>query len=112
MYTYVLILLSGVIIASFSQVMLKKAALKTYKSWIAEYVNPLVIGAYTLFVLTTLLSILAYKGLPLSMGPVIESTSYVFITVWGRIIFKEKVNFKAIFGLIMIIVGVIICTIF
>lgn len=104
---YAGILLLGVFISAISQVMLKKAAEKTYDSWLKEYLNPLVIFAYTLFVGTTLLSILAYKGIPLSMGPVLESTSYIYVTIFGVTFFHEKISKKKLFGL-----GLILCGIF
>ena len=91
---YACILLFGVFISAISQVMLKRAAMKTYSSKIQEYLNPLVISAYVLFVGTTLLSILAYRGIPLSMGPVLEATSYIYVTFFGVKIFKEKMNLK------------------
>ncbi|MCF0142870.1 MAG: multidrug ABC transporter, partial [Parasporobacterium sp.] len=56
----------GTFISAVSQVMLKKAADKEYDSPIKEYLNPLVIGAYTIFVVATFMSILAYKVVPLS----------------------------------------------
>lgn len=104
---YAGILLLGVFISAISQVMLKKAAEKTYDSWLKEYLNPLVIFAYTLFVGTTLLSIFAYKGIPLSMGPVLESTSYIYVTIFGVTFFHEKISKKKLFGL-----GLILCGIF
>lgn len=89
-FRYALLLLLGVFISAISQVMLKKAALKTYDSRIREYLNPLVICAYVLFVCTTFLSIFAYKGIPLSMGPLLEATSYIYVTIFGITIFHEK----------------------
>ena len=77
MIVYPCILLLGVFLSSVSQVMLKKAALRTYETKLREYLNPLVISAYMIFFGTTFLSIYAYKGIPLSMGPVLESTSYL-----------------------------------
>ena len=47
--TYALILLFGVFISALSQVILKKAANKTYDSRIKEYANPQVIIAYFIF---------------------------------------------------------------
>lgn len=105
---YSLILLVGVFISAISQVMLKKAALKKYDSVIKEYMNPLVIVAYIMFVGTTFLSILAYKGIPLSMGPVLEATSYIYVTIFGVGIFKEKMNRKKIISLILIIAGIVV----
>ena len=89
------ILLFGVFIGAVSQVMLKKAAQKHYDSVLHEYLNPLVILAYALFVGTTLLSVLAYRGLPLSLGPVLEATSYLYVTFFGVTIFHEKMNRKS-----------------
>lgn len=104
-------ILFGTFISAISQVLLKKAAQREYGSKIKEYLNPLVIIAYTIFVLTTLLSILAYKGIPLSMGPVLEATSYIYVTIFGVKIFGEKITKKKIIALIMIIAGIMIYSI-
>ena len=105
---YAAVLLIGVFISAVSQVMLKKAALKKYDSKIKEYLNPLVIFAYVLFVGTTFLSIIAYKGIPLSMGPVLEATSYLYVTFFGVLIFKEKMNPRKFVALGLIIAGIVI----
>lgn len=105
---YSLFLLAGVFISAVSQVMLKKAAQKKYDNPIKEYLNPLVIIAYIIFVGTTFLSILAYKGIPLSMGPVLEATSYIYVTIFGVKIFGEKINVKKLIALACIIVGIMI----
>ena len=57
---------------------------------------------------TTFLSILAYKGIPLSMGPILEATSYIYVTIFGVVIFKEKMNLKKVVALGMIIVGIVV----
>ncbi len=106
------ILLLGVFISSISQVMLKKAAMRTYESRIREYLNPLVIFAYVLFVGTTFLSILAYRGIPLSMGPVLEATGYIYVTVFGVLIFHEKLNAKKLIALAMILCGIVIYSVY
>lgn len=104
----IIILLLSVFIASVSQVMLKKAAMKKYDSWIKEYLNPLVIIAYGLFFATTLLEVYVYKGIPLSLGPVLEATGYFYVTIFGITIFKEKFNSKKLIALVFIIVGILI----
>ena len=105
---YSCILLLGVFLSAISQVMLKKAAMKTYDSRIKEYLNPLVIIAYSIFVLTTFMSIFAYKGIPLSMGPILEATSYLYVTFFGVKIFKEKMNKKKWLALGCILTGILI----
>ena len=102
------VLLLGVFISAISQVMLKKAAMKTYSAPIREYLNPLVIFAYVLFLGTTLLSVLAYRGIPLSMGPVLEATSYLYIVAFGALIFKEKITPKKLLALGLIISGILV----
>ena len=104
------LLLSGVFISSISQVMLKKASMKKYKSPIFEYLNPMVIFAYMLFFGTTFLSILAYRGIPLSMGPVLESTSYIYVTFFGVVLFKERITKRKLWGLFLIITGIAVYT--
>lgn len=108
MIGYACVLLTGVFISAISQVMLKKAAQKTYDSKIKEYLNPLVIIAYILFVGTTFISILAYKGIPLSMGPILESTSYLYVTIFGVTIFKEKLNKRRVLALFFILCGIVV----
>lgn len=100
------IYLFGVFISAISQVLLKKAAMRTYVSPIQEYLNPFVIFAYTIFVAATLLTIISYKVVPLSLGPILEATSYIYITVFGVVIFKEKMNKKKLCALGLIIAGI------
>lgn len=108
MLVYVCILLISVFIGAVSQVMLKKSTMKEYDSVVKEYLNPLVIFAYTLFVGTTILTIIAYKKVPLSMGPILEATSYFYVTFFGAIFFNEKLNLKKTCALIFIVLGITI----
>lgn len=105
---YAGILLLGTFISAVSQVILKKAALKTYDSRIKEYLNFPVIFAYTLFILTTFMCIFAYRVVPLSYGPVLESTSYLYVTLFGVFIFKEKITKKKIIALGLILAGIVL----
>ncbi len=109
---YACILLVGVFISAVSQVLLKKEAQVVHKGKIQEYLNLRVIIAYTMFVGTTLLSVLAYKGIPLSMGPVLEATSYIYVTVFGVKIFHEKVGKRKIIALILILSGIVVYSLF
>lgn len=107
---YSCILLFGTFISAISQVLLKKAALEDHDSRIAEYLNFRVILAYSLFFLSSLLCIFAYRVVPLSFGPVLESTSYVYVTIFGVIFFNEKVTAKKIVALALILIGIGIFT--
>ena len=103
---YALILLVSVFVSAVSQVMLKVSANREHASTVREYANPLVIGAYAMFVLSTLMTVYAYKEVPLSLGPVLESTSYLYVTAFGALIFKEKVTPRKLMALALIVGGI------
>ena len=103
---YAGLLLFSVFLSAVSQVMLKKSALRTYSSKIREYLNPLVISAYVIFVGTTFITVYAYRVVPLSLGPILEATSYLYVTIFGVTIFGETVNVRKICGLLLIIAGI------
>ncbi len=54
------------------------------------------------------LLLLAYKGVPLNVGPVLEATGYIYVTFFGVVIFHEKMNPKKIGALVLIILGILI----
>ena len=112
MIKYAGILLTGTFISAISQVLLKKSALKKYDSVLREYLNPEVFFAYLLFVIATLMSIIAYKCIPLSMGPLLEATGYIYITIFGIAIFKEKMNRRKLMALLCIVMGIVFYSVF
>lgn len=109
---YAGIMLAGVFVSSLSQILLKIAAGRKYPSKIREYLNPLVICAYAVFFLATLCTVFAYKEIPLSMGPILESSSYLFVSIFGYLFLHETITIKQLLGLAMIIGGISIYTLF
>ena len=107
MISIIIIIISSLIVA-FSQCLLKISANKKYKNAILEYLNPLVILGYMLFVLALILNVVAYRGISYQLGPIIASSSYIFIMVLGRLILKEKITKRKLIGNIIIIIGIII----
>jgi len=105
---YASIMLLGVFISSIAQVLLKKAAQKKYNSVLEEYLNLPVITAYAIFFGATFLSIYAYKVVPLSMGPILEATGYIYVTIFGVTIFHEKIDAWKLSALALIIGGIIV----
>lgn len=105
---YIILFLCSVFVSSISQIMLKKSANKTYDNALKEYLNPWVIIAYGLFFASTLITVTAYKYVPLSLGPILESSGYFFVTILGMIFLKEKVGKKKALGLLVILAGIII----
>ena len=110
MIPYLLIGFFSVFVSCVSQTVLKKAALKEHDSFIREYLTFPVIAAYAMFFGSTLLTMLAYKKLPLSMSPAFESSSYIFVTVFGVTLFNEKLTRKKLLALALILSGIIIFT--
>jgi multidrug transporter EmrE-like cation transporter len=105
---YAGILLLSVLVSAVSQVFLKKEAMRPHASVIREYANARVICAYALFFISTLMTVLAYRGIPLSLGPVLEATSYIYVTAFGVLIFGEKVGVGKIIALALIITGIVV----
>ncbi|WP_457559296.1 EamA family transporter [Candidatus Harpocratesius sp.] len=105
---YFWLLLLSVFIASFSQVLLKFSSKKKYSSKIREYLNIHVISAYGLFFLSTFLSIWAYRYLDLKYAPMVQAFGYIFILLYSKFIFKEKINRYKLIGLVLIVLGITI----
>ena len=105
---HLLIYVFSVFISSLSQILLKSSANKKYDNRLLEYLNPKVIIAYGIFFLATLVTVYAYKGIPLSLGAILETTGYLWVTVLGYCILKEKVSRKKIIGLVIVVCGIIV----
>lgn len=107
-FPYVVLYLLGSFFSAVSQVLLKKAAICKHDSWLAEYLDWRVILGYVIFVGCTILTVLSYRVLPMSIGPILETTGYIYISIFGVLIFNEKLNRKKIISLVIILLGIII----
>ena len=105
---HVFIYVFSVFISSVSQIILKSSADKKYDNKIREYLNPRVIIAYGIFFLATLVTVYAYKGIPLSVGPILETTGYLWISLLGYFILKEKISRRKLAGLCIVVAGIVI----
>lgn len=106
MTLYIFLFVFSVFISSVSQTILKTSAEKKYDNRLQEYLNPKVIIAYGIFFLSSLITVVAYKYVPLSLGPILESCGYIFITLLGYFILHEKVGKKKLIGLLVILMGI------
>lgn len=109
---YISLYAISVFVSACSQVLLKKSANEYHKNILFEYLNSKVIIGYSIFLICTMLTMLAYRGIDLSLGPVIESTSYIYIVVFGTLFFNETINLKKIIALLMIVSGVVMFSLF
>lgn len=108
MIFYIAILIFSVFISAFSQVLLKKSAIKTYSSFIKEYLNFYVIPAYAIYFLAVFLDLLALRKVPVSFVPVAEASSYVFVLIFGKIFFDEQFSKRKILAMILIMTGIVV----
>jgi uncharacterized membrane protein len=70
-----------------------------------------VLGVF-LYVMGTALFIPALKGNQLSLIYPLTSLSYIWVTFFSALFLKEKINYKKILGIGMIIFGVVMLTTF
>lgn len=105
---YILVFLFSVFISSVSQTILKKSANEEHKSALSEYLNVKVIVAYGIFFMSSLITVFAYRYVPLSLGTILESSGYIFVTVLGYFFLKEQVSKRKLMGLGCILFGIIV----
>jgi len=111
LFIHILILLLSVCIASFSQLLLKKEALKEHKSFILQYLNIRVISAYFLLFLSTLCSLVAFRVVPLGLSPFAEAVSQILTVSLSVLFLKEGMTKKKLLGLAIIVIGIILISI-
>jgi drug/metabolite transporter (DMT)-like permease len=85
--------------------------MKHYDYLFGDYLNPYVIAAYAMLFLSMFLTIIAYRGVALKTGPVIEATSYVFVAMLSTVFLKERISIRKKVGLFIIIAGIMISNI-
>ncbi|OSX87977.1 EamA family transporter [Bacillus mycoides] len=108
MNSYMLLLIFGIILANYSQILLKKATLQQYDSKIKEYVNTYVIIGYSIFVLNAGLNIIVLKGLEVNQVSALESLSYIIILIFGWYFLGETITKRKVIGNIIILIGVVV----
>ena len=104
---YFLIIL-GIFASACSQVLLKRSANRSHKSFVHSILNWRVIIAYAIFFCSLFINITAMsRGVNLKDMPILESLGYIFVPLLSFIILKEHIAKKTIYSLILIMVGII-----
>lgn len=105
---YILVILS-VFLAACAQMLLKQGARQQYAQWWRQYANGWVIGGYAIMFGTMVMNIFAMsKGVQVKEVSIIESMSYLFVPVLSFVIFKEKLTWRKLCAIAIIITGVIV----
>ena len=105
---FVFVMFFSVLIASISQVLLKKSTLNTYDTVVKEYLNPYVITGYGLLLISMLLTVYAYSGMDYKNGPVIESLGNVMVLILGHCVFGERISVRKMTGIACIMAGIVV----
>lgn len=105
---YLIVILS-VFLASCSQMLLKQGARQEYEVWWRQYVNGWVISGYVILFSTMVMNIFAMsRGVKVQEVSIIEAISYLFVPVLSFVIFKEKLTWRKIAAILIIITGVMV----
>ena len=92
----------SVVIASCSQILLKKGAMKKYDSFIREYLN-----VYVMFG-SVFLTMIVYRGMNFMNVPVLEAIGYVLVPILSYFFFKERLTKKKMAGIACILAGIFV----
>ena len=105
---YIIVILS-VFLAACAQMLLKQGARQQYNTWWRQYINGWVIGGYAIMLVTMLMNIFAMsKGVKVKEVSIIESMSYLFVPVLSFVLFKEKLTWRRVSAIGVIIIGVLV----
>ena len=106
---YYILVISSVFLAACAQMLLKQGARQRYAHWWRQYANGWVIGGYAIMFGTMVMNIFAMsKGVQVKELSIIESMSYLFVPALSFMIFKEKLTWRKIIAIAIIITGVIV----
>jgi len=108
MIKYYFIFVLSVLVASFSQIILKRSANIKHKNLIREYFNWWVFVGYVLLFISTILTIVAYSKINYKNGPIIESAGYIFVLILSWICLGESITKKKVLGTTLILLGVLV----
>ena len=110
MAKYYIAAFAAVFLTAVAQLVLKKGAMTGLmkKGFIKSYFNFYSMLAHFIFFVVTVLKLFALKKVMLKEMVVILPLTYIIVPVISMIIFKEELNKKQLFGILIIVVGAVI----
>ncbi|WP_026495937.1 hypothetical protein [Butyrivibrio sp. WCD3002] len=106
MIPFIILALGGQLIASISQMLLKKSSQKEYPNFIRQYLNVLVIMGYGLLVVSMFIAIVCYGHMPYMYVVILEPVGYIMVMFLSRMLFAEKITKNKIIGMLLILSGI------
>ncbi len=73
-----------------------------------QYLNPWVLFGYTLFFTALAVNSVAYRGISLKTGPILDATGFFFVPCLSFLFFKEKITKRKVAGFFLIFAGIIV----
>lgn len=100
---YLILFIGSIFLASYSQILLKKGTREQN-----IYINKYTIMGYGIMFLSTILTLVGYRYIDLSLGQILQSLSFIFVILFSYIFLKEKITKQEIIGFMIIVIGLII----
>lgn len=89
--------------------LLKQGARQGYKVWWRQYVNGWVISGYVILFSIMVMNIFAMsRGVKVQEVSIIEAISYLFVPMLSFLCFKEKLTWRKLGAIGIIIIGIIV----
>lgn len=103
------LVLFNIFVAGIAQMLLKKSAQTKHENFIGEYLNVWVISGYSLMMFSLVSNVFALsRGVLLKELGTLEALGYLFVPILSYIFFREKLNLRKIFAVVLILTGVVI----
>lgn len=97
----------GVLCAAVGQIALKKGASR--EAWsLRSFLNSYSSTGYLLMVISTCLGLVAFRHLPLKLGPALDSLGYIFVPVLSWCFLHERLTLLRVLGFFLILCGVLV----
>ena len=106
---FILLVILAVFSAAGAQILLKKGATKEYAPLWKQYLNPWVIGGYTIMGVSLLLNVFCMgHGVQAKEVSTIESLSYLFVPCLAWLFFRERLSWRKAGAIAVILIGVFV----
>lgn len=106
---YYIVVIFSVLSAAGAQMLLKKGAKSHYDSFIRQYLNVWVMSGYAIMFLCMVINVYSmHKGIMMKELSIIESLSYLFVPTFSFLFFDERLSWKKMGAIAVIIIGIII----
>ena len=82
------------------------------KGFIFEYINPYVSFSYLCYFGVLVLNVFIYTKIDYRFGVVINSLSSLFVMILSRVLLREVITKRRIYGNIIVVIGILVFTLF